>query len=378
MSQTMGRIIKNLRREKNLTQEELARRLNITCQAVSKWESEVGMPDISQIVPLASVFGVSADVLFGIDATTADSESREIVDRALAVEEYGNIGTYLSAYDMMTDGLRKYPSSLMLLNNCAGLGLTLSLPENGWLFASGRAEEISAETKRQARLIVSFSKNISDILRARQILLLLYSSEGDYDKAASEALEFPVRSDLTLYSNLASVGEYMGSDERAVSCLCRDNDYLLQHLEDNAARLGKAYCKGGNYAGAISVLETFFVIIKAIFGERSFPPYHDFDSGDCYILLAEAYLAIGETEKAMDCVEASIGYYFELSKIGTEGRIPRRELLKVPLLCANDGGETVNISLSKERLLEKLSSARLEPLRDHPRFAALREKVNGI
>ena len=65
MTRSIGKNIRKLRKERNLTQEELAELLNITSQAVSKWENETGMPDISQIIPLASIFGVSIDTLFG-------------------------------------------------------------------------------------------------------------------------------------------------------------------------------------------------------------------------------------------------------------------------------------------------------------------------
>ena len=74
MRMTMGQIIRKLRKERNLTQEELAEQLNITPQAISRWESETGMPDISQVVPLANVFGVSVDVLFGTDGVNGDEE----------------------------------------------------------------------------------------------------------------------------------------------------------------------------------------------------------------------------------------------------------------------------------------------------------------
>ena len=61
MSSTMGQIIKDLRKKNGFTQEELAVRLGVTYQAVSKWENDTGMPDISQVVPLASIFRVSTD-----------------------------------------------------------------------------------------------------------------------------------------------------------------------------------------------------------------------------------------------------------------------------------------------------------------------------
>ena len=48
MKENMGQIIKRLRKERNLTQEELAEQLNISAQAISKWENGTSMPDISQ------------------------------------------------------------------------------------------------------------------------------------------------------------------------------------------------------------------------------------------------------------------------------------------------------------------------------------------
>ena len=117
MNETMGQIIRRLRKERNLTQEELAEQLNITYQAVSRWENDTGMPDISQIVPLASVFGVTTDVLFNIAGTNATDEAYRIVKEAHAMIQYGILDTHLSAYDHMLEGLKTYPNNLVLLNN---------------------------------------------------------------------------------------------------------------------------------------------------------------------------------------------------------------------------------------------------------------------
>ena len=106
MTHSMGKTIKMLRKERNLTQQELAEQLNVTSQAISKWENEMGMPDISLVVPLASVFGVSTDVLFGIEGTTADEEAGKVIHNAQAVKEYGKVDTYLLAYDHLMQGLR--------------------------------------------------------------------------------------------------------------------------------------------------------------------------------------------------------------------------------------------------------------------------------
>ena len=69
MKENIGQIIKRLRKEHNLTQEELAEQLNVSAPAVSKWENGTSLPDITQVVPLANLFGVPTDVLFGVYGT---------------------------------------------------------------------------------------------------------------------------------------------------------------------------------------------------------------------------------------------------------------------------------------------------------------------
>ena len=61
----VGENIKRLRQEHRLTQMELADKLAVTYQAVSKWERCVNSPDIALIPKIAQVLGVSIDELFG-------------------------------------------------------------------------------------------------------------------------------------------------------------------------------------------------------------------------------------------------------------------------------------------------------------------------
>ena len=63
---SIGKKIKELRRQNDMTQEKLADLLGVSYQAVSKWETDVSSPDLSLIAPLTRLFHVSADVLFGI------------------------------------------------------------------------------------------------------------------------------------------------------------------------------------------------------------------------------------------------------------------------------------------------------------------------
>jgi transcriptional regulator with XRE-family HTH domain len=70
--QTIGMQIAKLRKEKNITQEELAKNLDVSAQAVSKWENG-GAPDLELLPKIADYFGVSIDYLFGRGQIKADS-----------------------------------------------------------------------------------------------------------------------------------------------------------------------------------------------------------------------------------------------------------------------------------------------------------------
>lgn len=378
MKETMGKIIRRLRKQHNLTQEELAERLGVTSQAISKWENDTGMPDILQIVPLASIFGVSTDALFGIADTTENEEARKIVQHADSIKKYGEPGTYLNAYDALLNGLKKYPNNLIIMINCMNLGISICLPENGRIYAEERAREIASETIRQANFVIANSKNITDILSARQILVFLYCSQQKYDLASNEARNFPPRADLTLYSNMAFVNEYMKNHKRTATYLCSDIDYTLQAFENDITRLGKAYYNDGKYEDAITVYETFFEVICVIFKDEIPLPYHDFDSGDCYLLLAEAYLAINETSKAMNAVEKSVMYYIDLYNTYAEENLLPRNNIKSPVLKETEMITCFPKSIVKQKLLNKLSQPGIQALNQENRFLELLNMVNNL
>lgn len=65
MKETLGNRIQRYRKARKMTQEELAERLNITSQAVSKWETDNSYPDLELLCKLAEIFNCSLDELMG-------------------------------------------------------------------------------------------------------------------------------------------------------------------------------------------------------------------------------------------------------------------------------------------------------------------------
>jgi len=92
--------IKNLRKSKGLSQEELAIKLNVVRQTVSKWENGISVPDSSMLIALAEELDTSVSVLlgeniqgYGSDDIKAISEKLEVINLQLAKRSRTKIKT---------------------------------------------------------------------------------------------------------------------------------------------------------------------------------------------------------------------------------------------------------------------------------------------
>ncbi|MDR0906645.1 MAG: helix-turn-helix transcriptional regulator [Oscillospiraceae bacterium] len=150
----IGTIIRELRAERGLTQEQLAEQIGVTAQAVSKWENGAGLPDISQIVPLARAFAVSTDVLFDTRdepndaARLAEYEKRERiwVDEARANgASYEEIAEKYIAF--AREGVREFPRNYEILLRLASTLKSYGDKPEQFREALSIAERIISECK---------------------------------------------------------------------------------------------------------------------------------------------------------------------------------------------------------------------------------------
>lgn len=93
----IGEIIKRRRLSQNLTQERLAEMLNVTPQAVSRWENEISYPDITLLPRISGVLRISADELLGI-RESPNAEPRE-GEAALCQNDVDKIFGYTQSQD---------------------------------------------------------------------------------------------------------------------------------------------------------------------------------------------------------------------------------------------------------------------------------------
>lgn len=86
-----GQLIARKRKEKNMTQAELAERLGISNKSVSKWETGKCMPDYSVIEPLCAELGISAgELLNGEESGMSDDAAMRIIERVQVLEKQKN------------------------------------------------------------------------------------------------------------------------------------------------------------------------------------------------------------------------------------------------------------------------------------------------
>ena len=112
MNLLIGENIKRMRRNRNLTQEEMAAHLGISFQSVSKWERGDGYPDITMLPALANYFGISVDELLGMSEIAKKAQYDEI-NRMW--DENNKKGLHSENVALMRQSLKTFPNNALLL-----------------------------------------------------------------------------------------------------------------------------------------------------------------------------------------------------------------------------------------------------------------------
>ena len=118
----IGEVIRKYRKNKNMTQEEMANRLGVTAPAVNKWENGNSMPDIMLLSPIARLLDVTPDVLLSFHEELTKEEINSLVNEAnarLKTEPYEEV--FLWAKKMMEE----YP-------NCEWLTWQMAVVLDAW------------------------------------------------------------------------------------------------------------------------------------------------------------------------------------------------------------------------------------------------------
>jgi transcriptional regulator with XRE-family HTH domain len=284
----IGEKIKKLRKEQDITQEKLADYLNITCQAVSKWENGSALPDITLVVPLASFFGVSADVLFDLDTQTQEAELKAFDEEG---QRLGHLGLVHEQITHWRKAVQKYPKN----HHCL---VMLAYALFGVHQTTDAGHEILKEAVSICERVLSDCKDTENRSCATQILVMIYGSEDgpmhDEEKAAAYA-----EKTMSLFVSREILLEAAYSGEKRIRQRHLNN---LIHTDNLCCSLGgSAY---GTPEERIICYETARKIYEAIFYDGNYLLYHCRIAG-IHMNLARCYAKLQIKENALSHLKLS-------------------------------------------------------------------------
>ena len=91
-SLTLGKRILYHRKRLGLTQDQLAEKMGVTAQAVSKWEHDLSCPDVTAVPRLAELFGISTDELLGVPRAAEEPRKSHVGEGLTVVRNYKSCG----------------------------------------------------------------------------------------------------------------------------------------------------------------------------------------------------------------------------------------------------------------------------------------------
>jgi len=190
---SFGQRLKEIRKYAQLTQAELADKLMVSVQSVSKWESDNAMPDISQIVPLAAILGVTTDCLLGVGGDeNADKEKlySEIdkINKGIEKVYSRNDNAYYESYVLYREHIKKYPFDYETKFLCADSLLRYLYYGQG---STEEKDKFYNEAVNLLKSIINYDRDTTRIIDAKQTLIILYLYHNDFANAEAIAEGLP-------------------------------------------------------------------------------------------------------------------------------------------------------------------------------------------
>lgn len=177
-----------MRREKGVTQEQLARAVGVSKPAVSKWETGQSCPDIQLLAPIARYFGVTIDALLSFTRALPREEADRLVKEIPGIFERDG---FRAGMERCAALVREYPDSQYLKLKVAGLYTTCVLHFREEDRTEGNLAHFREYALELLEEILSGGESRYWV-QAKGIAACCYMQSGDYDRAEAYLRELPV------------------------------------------------------------------------------------------------------------------------------------------------------------------------------------------
>ncbi|MCQ2574130.1 MAG: helix-turn-helix domain-containing protein [Treponema sp.] len=305
MNYSIGQNIKSYRKQLGLTQEELASQLFVTAQAVSKWESDSGMPDTAQIVPLAKALNISTDALFGLDNGNYDEaaakkaheiylEGKNNLDKKNGpIQASEKLFAECEANPMNYEVYKSYVQSVAHLTrmHCS---MEFSDEENA-LWKKHRDEAV-----RKSIQVIRYCKDTKIVEMTHYAIAWVYYLENNFDEAREHIAKLPSIESNMLQENFLpylvyAEGGYSASKRLTTNtfqlfCLALNKQFVYS--------CERSFLGGNNPEETIGYCKWSLDVIKALAQKENMKPYCQGFVKDIYAWLIQSELLCGRVDEA--------------------------------------------------------------------------------
>lgn len=292
MTLKIGDKIKSLRKQQNITQEKLAAYLNISYQAISKWENNTALPDITLVPQIANFFGVTADELLGMKEA---EENKELNTYEEAYGENYRLGKIPDNIALSRKVIEKYPRNYEWM-----LNLAYSLTQYN---DTKEHRKFSAEHNYIVEAITACERILEDCTTdsirhgAIQLLCYLYPQTGKKDAALKLAYEMPeiwLSKELLLEHILEGEEKIKQCQQNLINMIDLSAGIILKLVSD--AFMGKEL----TIYQKIHFLETADSLYKSVLPKDADRLFFNCRTCQIYEGLAELWCRLKDDKKAIE------------------------------------------------------------------------------
>jgi len=283
---SIGQNIKKYRKEKGYTQRELADLIGVSVQSVSKWETDTGAPDISQVVPLASVLEISTDALFAYECHVKHNDYEELRKDYCRQDVFRDQSYTFQEYEIICNYFSAHPQNSEAASMC--LKCLVDMIVAGKAKDRGKSELI-AECEKYANCIFKYETDADTVFMNHFVLARGYSALGENEKAKEILGKIPVTFGDRLYWEAEIAQANKEYDEAMLKCRssfalkarylsrcirmageihqARDAENGLEQrmeYEEYMLRLLNAFLSGGDYLPCRQIFQKYVLICGMI------------------------------------------------------------------------------------------------------------------
>ncbi len=293
----IGKKVLELRKARNLTQEQVAEALSVSTAAVSKWETQAVYPDIEMLPKIAGFFNVSIDMLLDYKLNTIPDMDDVIKEASLLASEEKRD----EAISLLLNALHRFPNDYKLKFEIARhkFALSFQTPRN-------KRHGLLNEAIELLRDVIGTSNSASYTNRAKYIIAQIYSIQQKHDKTLQYLNELIPENGLYPRVTKATTLLEMKDENAQLFMLRTMADLIIEYEYMNTWLIHKLIHIDKNFNKAIEYAMQCIRIVLAYTNDK--PDFLDNEISTNYEACAYAYAKLGDYDKCLESLENACKY----------------------------------------------------------------------